>query len=89
MTAITDLDTKLNKKILEVNNKIDSIDNANNVKFHDITVTLNVLTVYIDKTITSLVFAPTEWVLSFGAIPVYTFDGLHQITVASSDRVVC
>jgi multidrug efflux pump subunit AcrA (membrane-fusion protein) len=85
-TAITDLDTKLNKKILEVNNKIDSIDNANNVKFHDITVTLNVLTVYIDKTITSLVFDPTEWVLSFGAIPVYTFDGLHQITVDSSDK---
>jgi hypothetical protein len=74
--AITDLDNALT-------NKINALQAQVNNGFATVTLAINTLNTYVDKTITSLVFAPTEWNLSFPAIPVYRFDGCHDITINS------
>ena len=79
--AITNLDKALNKKISDLAAKVD--ENSSNIAINK--ASINTLNVYVSRTITSLVFKPAEYVLSFGAIPVYTIDGLHEITVTPNN----
>lgn len=75
--AIEALDKDLNAKITALTARVDKNeqDIAANV------VSINTLNVYVDKTITSLVYDPEEWVFGLGAIPVYSVRNLNDITV--------
>ena len=80
--AITKLNEDLNTKIAELSTELSkTID----TKVDAVKTDINTLNIYVDQTITSLVYAPKEWVLSFGAIPVYSITAnTYQITVPTT-----
>jgi len=75
--AINLLDQALNNKIADLAARVTT--NETNIAANS--VSINALNIFVSHTITSLVYNPSEWVLSFPAIPVYAIDSLHQITV--------